>query len=146
MHALDPDHPVTYRDAEDVYIAPLRHGLQSEPRARPWFVYGVNYYTSRICDTLRDWAQYNMGVSVMVSEFAPTGISREDRRRGFQRMWRCIAQYPDWVLGGFAYVWTTEGPEVVDRSLWLVDGKSTPTDDSLSALGQVFRVHASSSY
>ncbi|TAK35595.1 MAG: hypothetical protein EPO21_05675 [Chloroflexota bacterium] len=142
VHALDPDHPVVYRDAEDVYLPPLKNALQNDRRPRPWLVYGVNIFTLRICEVLRGWPRNGLDAPLMVSEFAPSGFSRQDRPAGYRRMWRCIADNPNTVLGGFAYVWSTTGPEAIDRVLGLVTPENAPTDGSLVALGEVFRQDA----
>src|SRR5207248_804432 len=52
IHALDPNHPVIYRDAEDVFVAPLANALRGNPAERPWFVYGMNFFTTRINEVL----------------------------------------------------------------------------------------------
>ncbi|MDP2936114.1 MAG: hypothetical protein Q8O86_06440, partial [Dehalococcoidia bacterium] len=73
------------------------------------------------------------------SEFAPTGLSLEDRPKGYVKMLRCIAKQEASVLGAFAYVWTTNGPEAIDRVMGLVTADGQPVDRSLSALGKVYR-------
>ena len=139
VHALDPDHPVTYRAAEDVYLKPMKSALQHDKLPRPWFVYGVNFFTFRICDALRNWPQKGVDAPIMVSEFAPAGLSREERPNGYRRMWSCVAENPKTVLGGFAYVWNTVGPEALDRSFGLTDQANRPTDNSLATLNELFR-------
>jgi hypothetical protein len=42
------------------------------------------------------------------------------------------------VLGGLAYVWTTEGPEPVDRDFGLTNANGVPVDDSLNQLARAF--------
>lgn len=139
VHAMDPDHPVTYRDAEDLYLGPIRAALKKDAVPRPWFVYGVNLFTPRICQVLADWPKREMDVPVMVSEFAPSGLSPNDRPKGYLDMLKCIAQPNPSVLGGFAYVWFTSGPEAIDRVMGLVDGEGRPADRSLHVLGKAFR-------
>ncbi|TAK34630.1 MAG: hypothetical protein EPO21_08985 [Chloroflexota bacterium] len=142
VHALDPAHPVTYRDAEDVFIKPLKAALETSPQHRPWLVYGVNFFTYRICNALRDWDQKGLDVPLMVSEFAPSGLSRDDRARGYRRMWQCIADSNSKAMGGFAYVWSVNGPEAIDRSLGLVNADNGPTDNSFQFLSEDFRLDA----
>lgn len=138
VHAIDPDHPVVYRDAEDVYAGPIRDALKKDGIRRPWFVYGMNFFTNRICEALPVWPGKEMDVALIISEFAPSGLSPQDRPKGYLHMLRCInKQYPA-VLGAFAYVWTTDGPEAIDRTMGLVDGRGQPVDRSLWALGGAF--------
>ena len=49
-------------------------------------------------------------------------------------MWRTIRAYPQWVLGGAPYVWTTQGPEPVDAKWGLMDGQSRPVDNTFDLL------------
>jgi len=53
-------------------------------------------------------------------------------------MWSMLRGSPNQVLGGAPYVWTTAGPEEVDRIFGLVDECSQPVDGSLAAIGQMF--------
>lgn len=139
VHAADPDHPVIYRDAEDMYVTPLRDALQNDGARRPWFVYGVNFFTNRICEALPDWPSKGMDVPLVVSEFAPSGLGRDDRPKGYLHMLRCITgQYPS-VLGAFVYVWSTSGPEAIDRTMGLVDSEGHPVDRSFWAIGRAFK-------
>src|SRR5262249_17536604 len=52
VRELDPNHPVIYRDAEDSYLAPVANALAVTRKARPWFVYGMNFFTNRLEDAL----------------------------------------------------------------------------------------------
>ena len=47
---------------------------------------------------------------LLVSEFAPGGMSPADRPEGFRSMWKMIRGANGWVLGGAVYAWTTDGP------------------------------------
>jgi len=138
IHAIDPDHPVIYRDAEIRNRGPICEAFQRDSRYRPWIVYGGNFFTTLMAQTLDDWPQMGMDVPLVVSEFAPSGLSPQDRPDGYLRMWLYIAEHPDSVLGGFAYVWSTNGPEPVDRVFGLVNDDDRPADGSLQALGQAF--------
>ncbi|MDP2727781.1 MAG: glycoside hydrolase family 2 TIM barrel-domain containing protein [Dehalococcoidia bacterium] len=139
VRALDPDHPVTYRDAEDLYLGPIRDALRKDGVRRSWFVYGVNFFTFRICEALPSWPKRDFDVPVIVSEFAPSGLGPGDRPKGYLRMLKCIMKEQPLVLGGFAYVWTTSGPEAIDRVMGLVDGEGRPVDRSLGVLKKAFR-------
>ncbi len=139
VHSLDADHPVTYRDAEDMYLGPIREVLRKDGVGRPWFVYGMNFFTPRICQASQDWPKREMPVPAMISEFAPSGLSPDDRAKAYVQMHSCVARHPSTVLGGFAYVWFTNGPEAIDRVMGLVDAQGRPVDGSLQALGKAFR-------
>lgn len=139
VHAIDPDHSVIYRDAEDLYVAPVRDALQKDGVRRPWFVYGVNFFTYRICDALSEWPTKGMDVPLVISEFAASGLSPEDRPEGYLKMLRCIARQHPAVLGGFVYVWTTFGPEAIDRTMGLVDRDGQPVDRSFWAIGRAYQ-------
>jgi len=138
VHAIDPDHPVMYRGAEDAYLAPIKRVLQSDGRPRPWLVYGANFFTFRLEKVLNEWTQKGPDVPLVVSEFAPCGLGQGDRPRGYLRMWRSITQHSNSVLGGFAYVWSTNGPEPIDRVMGLVNSDNWPVDSSFWALTQAF--------
>jgi hypothetical protein len=144
VHALDPDHPVTYRDAEDAFANWMveglhRHGL---PEARMWFLWGVNCYTNRLDQIEANWPNVGMESPMWVSEFAPGGLAIPDRPDGFSSMWATIRQHAAWTLGGAAYAWTRNGPEGVDRNLGLTDD-GTPVDGkSLERLAQLYRAES----
>jgi hypothetical protein len=141
VHALDPDHPVTYRDAEDAFANWMveglhRHGL---PEARMWFLWGVNCYTNRLDQIENNWPNVGMESPMWVSEFAPGGLAIPDRPDGFQAMWSTIRQHAAWTLGGAAYAWTRNGPEGVDRNLGLTDDGVPVDGKSLERLTQLYR-------
>lgn len=138
VHAIDPDHPIMYRDAEDIYVASLKKALQNDGIRRSWLAYGANFFTFRIEKALDEWPQKGPDMPLVLSEFAPCGLGQGDRPAGFLRMWRCITQHPNSVLGGFAYVWSTDGPEAIDRVMGLVNDDNRPVDASLFALRQAF--------
>ena len=138
IHAIDPDHPVMYRCAEDVYLGPIKKVLQQDGLHRSWLVYGANFFTFRIEKALAEWPQKGPDVPLVVSEFAPCGLGQGDRPAGYLRMWRCITQHSNSVLGGFAYVWSTNGPEAIDRVMGLVNDNNQPVDGSLWSLRQAF--------
>jgi hypothetical protein len=138
IHALDPDHPVVYRDAEDAYLGRIRDELQRGGLARPWFAYGANVYTRRLAEILQNWPQQRLDAPLLVSEFAPGGTGPADRPEGFRRMWQTIRAYPRWVIGGAVYTWSSDGPEELDRVFGLVAGDGQPRDGALAAIGDLF--------
>ena len=54
VHALDPDHPVTYRSAEDAFVDWVIAALDRRGGGpRPWFVWGTNCYQAYLGDHRR---------------------------------------------------------------------------------------------
>lgn len=142
VHGQDPQHPVIYRDAEDVFIAPVSDALRAGRVERPWFVYGMNFFTQRLDTALAEGPSGHLGQPLLVSEFAPLGLGPNDRPSGYLKLWQIVRSHRDRVLGGCAYVWTTAGPEPVDRSLGLTDNAGVPIDDSFPLLADTFRREA----
>lgn len=138
VHEADPDHPIIYREAEDVFVPLLKKVFTKDGATRPWLVYGTNIFTFRLKDVLADWQNQALDVPLIVSEFAPTGLPPRDRPAGYLTMWGMMLEHSSMVIGGFMYVWTTEGPEPLDRVYGLVDGSGTPTDGSLEAMKAQF--------
>jgi beta-galactosidase/beta-glucuronidase len=139
VHALDPDHPVTYRAAEDAFVSWIREAVdQRGGGPRPWFVFGINCYQVHLSTILQRWPEVGLDGAIWVSEFAPGGLAIPDRPDGFRTLWGYIRQHPDYVLGGAVYAWTRNGPEGIDRNLGLTDD-GTPVDGrSLEALAELF--------
>ncbi|TAK30099.1 MAG: hypothetical protein EPO21_19730 [Chloroflexota bacterium] len=133
FHSLDPNHPVIYRSAEDIFIPALDNALRSTGQERPWLLFGVNVYTQRLDSILSSWPARVPDRAVVVSEFgayAPYG----ERGVGYTSLWRSIRAYPGYVLGGAAYAWTTEGPEPTDRIWGLLDGHGESIDETFDLL------------
>lgn len=139
IHALDPDHPVIYREAEDIFVPPLAEAMATRPAPRPWFVYGMNMFTYRLSDALKGWEKRGYDLPILVSEFGAPGLRREDRPEGYLKMWRMLGTQRPMVLGGCAYVWYTEGPEALDQTFGLLKLDGTPADGTLLALATEFR-------
>jgi hypothetical protein len=140
IHALDPRHPVVYRDAEDAYLARIRTNLLADGKPRPWFAYGANVYSRQLGEILRRWPTEGLDVPLFISEFAPGGTGPADRPSAFQAQWSLIRSYPDYVIGGAVYTWATDGPEELDRVFGLVDDGRAPRDGSLAAIAQMYQV------
>jgi hypothetical protein len=138
MHALDPHHPIIYRDAEEVYLARIRDSLLRDGQHRPWFAYGTNVYTGRLAEILAGWPSQGLDAPLLVAEFSPGGVGPAERPGGLQAMWQTIRSYPDWVIGGVPYTWTSDGPEELDRVFGLVDGEGAARDGSLAAIGEMY--------
>jgi hypothetical protein len=139
IHELDPDHPVVYRDAEDLYFARIRHALLRDGKPRPWFVYGTNVYTRRLAEVIRDWPTQGLDAPLLVSEFSPGGVGPAERPQMLGWYWAAIRAHPKRVIGGVVYTWATEGPEDLDRVFGLTDAMGRPVDGSLDALSRLFR-------
>jgi hypothetical protein len=136
IHALDPSHPVLYRDAEDVYLPRLKAAFAQAGGDRPWLVYGANVYSpSRLQDIIGQWPAQWLGGPLVISEYGPSGYTPADRPRVYALEWSRIREHPEKVLGGLAYTWATNGPEQLDRVFGLVDDRDRPVDAALGAIG-----------
>jgi hypothetical protein len=137
VRQFDPDHPVLYREAEDIYIRQLQDawGKNGPPHG---FVVGMNFYTFRMRDAIEGWPKRGMDVPLIISEFAPAGVGRGERAAGYWRMWAMIRARPEFVLGAAPYVWSVEGPEPVDRLFGLTDGSAKPVDSALGTLKDMY--------
>ena len=139
IHQLDPNHPVVYRDAEDVYLSWITDSFNQAGGDRPWLVYGANIYSSqRLQDVISSWPSQWPGHALLISEFAPGGLGPAQRPLVFDQQWQVIRSRPDVVLGGLAYTWATNGPEDLDRVFGLVDPNGVPTDGALAALSGAY--------
>jgi hypothetical protein len=61
-----------------------------------------------------------------------------ERAEGFRAQWAAVRARPDYVLGGAVYVWSTDGPEEVDRQFGLVDAAGQPVDDALETISALY--------
>jgi hypothetical protein len=138
IHAIDPAHPVVYRDAEDVYLPPVAAALRADGLPRPWFIYGMNFFTTRIDDALNRGPTRTLRQPLLISEFGPVGLRPADRPAGYARFWNTIVAHNSTLLGGAAYVWSTIGPEPLDRGFGLTNEAGEPVDGSIQALSKLF--------
>jgi len=139
IHAADPNHPVTYRSAEDAFVPWVVAALKRYPGGpRAWFVLGTNCYQDYLARILDNWPDSGMDNAIWVSEFAPGTMAVPDRPDGFAAMWRSIRSHPAWVLGGAVYAWTRNGPEGVDRNFGLTDDGVPADGRSLDMLSSIF--------
>jgi hypothetical protein len=139
VHGLDPNHPVVYRDAEDVYFEPVARALRADGKPRPWFVYGMNFFSTRIDDALTRGPILTLDNAVIISEYGPVGMRPADRPIAYGHFWNTLRSHPDRVIGGFAYVWNTAGPEPLDRNFGLTNDSGEPVDGSVSALATLYK-------
>ncbi|MBI2954163.1 MAG: hypothetical protein HYY30_07605 [Chloroflexi bacterium] len=145
VRTADPDHPIIYREAEDVFIPQIKKAFTRSKSESPWLVYGANIFTYRLKQVLENWKKQGLDMPLVISEFAPTGLSKRDRPAGYLNMWSMMRENSSLVIGGFMYVWTTTGPETLDRVYGLVDENGKPTDGSLEAMGAQFLKEAQES-
>jgi hypothetical protein len=139
IHRIDPDHPVTYRSAEDAFVPWVLGALgRAGGGPRAWFVFGTNCYQDYLSKIVDNWPGSGMPAALWVSEFAPGGMAVPDRPDGFQTMWGYVRRHPDWVLGGAVYAWTRNGPEGVDRNFGLTDDGVPVDGRSLDMLAALF--------
>jgi hypothetical protein len=101
----------------------------------------VNFYTERIGPALADWVE-NTGLDVplLVSEYAPAGMSRAQRPVGFEHMHGLIGAAGPRVLGSAPYTWTTAGPEAVDAYFGLVDAEGRAVDATAAEIARMYGV------
>lgn len=143
IHARDPYHPVLYREAEDSYAPWLARALAERPADRPWLVYGINAYTPRLAEIIEGWPQRGIPTSLLISEYAPLNAPHGERADGFRTQWAAVRAHPEYVLGGAVYVWSTDGPEEVDRQFGLVDAQGQPVDNALDTISSLYQADAS---
>jgi hypothetical protein len=143
IHALDPSHPVLYRDAEDVYLARLKTAFAQAGGDRPWLVYGANVYSpARLQAIVAQWPALWLGGPLVISEYGPSGYTPADRPQVYALEWMRIREHPEKVLGGLAYTWATNGPEQLDRVFGLVDERDRPVDGALGAISAAYLADA----
>lgn len=136
VHELDPNHPVIYRESEDLYVPELSELLQPD---RPWLLYGMNVYSPILNEFLEAWPEYGLDRPLFVTEFGAEADWLGDRATGYLAMWKMIRSHAEYVLGGAPYVWTTEGPEPVDDKWGLMDGNAQPIDATFDLLAEQWR-------
>ena len=140
FHAVDPNHPVIYRDAEDVSVPFFAQSLQDSGDPRPWLQYGMNIYNHDPAQLLTTWPTYGLNRPLFVSEFGtqPGGWTT-DRATGYATMWKSIRNFPDYVMGAAPYAWSTGGPESTDKIWGIMDASSNPVDGTFAALSSLWR-------
>jgi len=139
VRQLDSTRPVLYREAEDVRVRYFRDAFAAADLAPEQFIFGMNFYTPRIAEVLDGWTDHAFDVPVIISEYAPAGLSPRGRPRGFQALWEIIRARDDLVLGAAPYVWSTNGPEAVDEIFGLTDPTGHAVDGSLEILQRLYR-------
>jgi hypothetical protein len=139
VRQLDPNHPVTYRTAEAGFLVWLREAMIRRDGMPENLVIGTNAYTSALQSIVQQWPELWMTVPLYVSEFGAAGLGPGERTAALRRLWGWVRSRPDWTFGGAVYVWTTDGPEEVDRAFGLVDARGVPIDDALDTVAHLYR-------
>jgi hypothetical protein len=138
IHELDPLHPVLYREADDAYASWLAGAMDRRPAERRWLICGMNVYNQRLATVLGRWPGRHVPTPLLVSEFAPLNAPRQERAARLRELWAVIRSFRAYVLGGAVYVWSTDGPERLDRQLGLVDSHGVPVDDALDTVATIY--------
>jgi hypothetical protein len=138
VRAADPGHPVLYREAEDAQAFWIQGAMLRQGGPPPGFVYGMNYYTFRMRDALNAWPKRGFDVPIFVAEFGTAGVPRHERPAAIERMWNILRDHRSLILGGAVYVWSTEGPEPVDRLFGIVNAEAEPVDGTVAALKALY--------
>lgn len=134
FHALVPDHPVIYRESDPFILQAVDAFMEASPQERPCLLYGMNIYSLDLERMLAGWPGHGLDRPLFVTEFGGEPEWEGSRARGYLSMWRTIRAYPEYVMGGVPYVWTTEGPEPTDIKWGLIDGDASPVDDTFGLL------------
>lgn len=135
FHSLDPNHPVIYREAEDSFINAIRNVMTNEAHPRPWLFLGMNVYSDQLQRIIEEWPSDVPDRPLFITEFGGEPTSEDETRaEAYVSMWRTIRAFPDYVLGGAPYAWTTEGPEPTDSKWGLMNLESEPADDTFPSL------------
>lgn len=152
--SLDPNHVSFIKEPRDWYVPHLDVALK-KVRSQPgqvdpsrYFVFGLNVYGSpdEVATAIRQArrnAENRMEVALVVGEFAPFGLPREDRARNLATMWDSLQATVR--NGGFVYVFGPDQPNpqapnpydplrLLVNEFSLVDNQDKPVDDSLAAL------------
>ncbi|MCC6174564.1 MAG: hypothetical protein IT305_04595 [Chloroflexi bacterium] len=145
VHALDPSHPIIYRESEDAYVNWIAGALAADPADRPWLLYGINCYSPRLAQILDEWPGRGLNMATLVSEFGIWDAQLGARSDGLRTLWAMIRSRPSYVLGGAVYCWTTNGPEAVDARFGLVDDTGTAVDDALATIAELYQADARAS-
>jgi hypothetical protein len=136
---MDKNHPLTYREAEYGFLVWLREAMEKRDGMPENMVIGTNAYTRALQEVVEGWPDLWMTVPLYVSEFGAAGRAPGERAAALRKMWQTVRSRPQWTYGGVVYVWTTDGPEEVDRAFGLVDRNGAPVGQALAAVGEMFR-------
>ena len=131
--STNPNHPVIYRDAEDVYLPRLKRAFCAAAGvARPWLVYGANVYAQApAAQIVNNWpSQWLDGPADRLGVHRAASGQRR-RPIGFQQDWAVIRSRPDIVMGEEELAYTSgppTGPRISTAcSVWSTPRPRQPT-------------------
>lgn len=153
-YSIDPDRISMVKEPRDWYIPYLDVALTKE-RARPqhtdparYFVFALNVYgqppdVREALNTAKRNAEERLDVGMVVGEYAPFGLPRQERAIHYATIWDDVLT--DTPNGGFVYVFGPDQPNpqapnpydpmrLLVNEFSLVDIQGKPVDDTLSTL------------
>jgi hypothetical protein len=158
-HSLDPNHVNIVKEPRDWYIRYLDEALRkfkTQPAytdPSTYLIYGVNVYGRRddvetVLGISKQSIDKQLGLALMVTEFAPFLLPRADRPANYAVMWDIVYQVSS--MGGCAYVFGPDQPNpnvpnpydpltLLPSEFSLVDMDGKPVDGSLDALADKWR-------
>ncbi len=158
-YTLDPNHVSVIKEPRDWYIPHLHEAIKKvralSPTADPssFLVFGMNVYghPDEVADAIRQAkrnAEDRLGVALLIGEYAPFGLPRQDRAMHYTRIWDDINQLSP--NGGFVYVFGPDQPNprapnpydplrLLVNEFSLLDSDGQPVDDAWQALAERYR-------
>jgi hypothetical protein len=158
-YSLDPNHLVLIKEPRDWYLKYLYEAVQ-KTKNQPNFIdpgkfilYGVNVYgklddVETVLTNTRRSIDAGLGLAMIVSEFAPLFLPRDDRPQNYAAIWEIAFRISG--IGGCAYVFGPDQPNPnapnpydplvllpSEYSMFDIDAK--PIDGSLAALAIKWR-------
>jgi hypothetical protein len=164
-YTLDPDHVSVIKEPRDFYI-PYLDAAMHKPLVNPeaidthdFWIFGLNVYghpddVLAALKTGKSNAEQQLGVALLVTEFAPFGLPLKDRASYYVAIWDEIqAISPN---GGMVYVFGPDQPNpqfsnpydplhLLPNEFTLVDNQGKPVDGALDALAGRYRLVRDSS-
>ncbi len=153
-YSLDPNHVSIVKEPRDWYVPHLDVALkkvrsqQGPVDPSQYFIYGLNVYghpddVATAIRQARRNAEKRMEVALVVGEFAPFGMPREDRALHIGEIWDSL--HSTVRNGGFVYVFGPDQPNpqspnpydplrLLVNEFSLVDNEGKPVDDALTTL------------
>ncbi len=151
-YSLDPNRVSVIKEPRDWYVPHLGEALRKmrslSTDPEKFLIFAVNIYGNpdEIVDALemaRRNAEDRLGIALLVGEFAPFGLPRQDRGAHYARIWADVTAFSP--NGGFAYVFGPDQPNpqapnpydplrLLVNEFSLVDGDGVPVDDALGQL------------
>jgi hypothetical protein len=158
-YSLDPNHVSIVKEPRDLYVPYIEESVRRvrarQPASDPsnYLIFASNTYgkpddVALVLNSTKKCIEDRVGVALVVGEFAPFGLARNDRPTHYAMMWNTVRQVSS--IGGFAYVFgpdqpNPEAPNPYDplrllvSEFSLVDNEGNPVDGSLNALANQWR-------